>query len=196
MKSHDLARKLLSLPDLDVFSENKVHGNPNWEFHTHRHDGEVTITPTGLFLGSEIHNKSYTDRSPNDEPVIGSYMIFLSDGTVLKDDRRDDSRICTPTVKFLSTGESRTQEYGFHNMDIHDNCKVYHRTHEKNIVLVTNKETYETQPLYVDSDENFVHHYVEDIDYVKVLVSYDKDTWCPEYKAMSYWDAVAYGKSL
>jgi|SRR6478609_730848 len=196
MKSHDLARKLLSLPDLEVYTELQYLGNPNWEFKTEKLEGDIKITPTGLFLETgKFYVKGHSDKSPNDEPVIGSYLVFFNDGVILKD-RSDERRVVTPTVKSLSTGESRTHEYGSYNMEIHDNYKVFHRSHDANVVLVTNKETYEANPLYKNDDPNFEHRYVDDIDYVKVLVAYDPDTWYPTYQHMTYWDAVNYGKSL
>lgn len=196
MKSHELAKKLLSLPDLDVYTENKYFSNPGWEFKTEKCNGEVVITPTGLFLDSEkFYIKGYSDRSPNDEPVIGSYLIYFTNGEIVKD-MYDSNRINTATVKYLSTGESRIQEYGTYNMTIDDNCTVLRRPHERNIVLVTNNETYSAKPLHAHDDPTVEHRYVEDIELVRVLVSYDKDTWFPTYQNMTYWDAIEYGKSL
>lgn len=195
MKSHELAKKLLELPDLEVYSEIQHAGQPNREFKTVKFDGDVVITPTGLFLEpGKFFVKGYSDRSPNDEPVIGSYMIYFSNGEVIKD-QFDESRICTPTVKFLSTGESRVHEYGTYNMEIHDNHKLFQRAHDKHIVLITNVKTYEEKPHY-KNDENYELRYIEDIDFVNVLVSYDPVTWKPQYQRMTYGAAIQYGKSL
>lgn len=196
MKSHELAKKLLSMPELDIFTEVTYQGNPNWEYKTVKFEGDTTITPEGIFLEpARFFVKQDDFRSPNDEPVVGSFLIFFNDGLVVRE-RFGDSRLSQATVKYISDGKSTTHEYGSYNMEVHNNHNVYHRAHEVNIVLVTNKETYEAKPLYASDDTNYEHRYIDDIDFVKVLVSYDPETWTPQYDKMTYEDAVEFGKKL
>lgn len=202
MKSHELAKLLLEQPDLEVFAEVESWGELGRQFNTVNFDGKTQITPSGIFLSpAKFFKKGFSDKSPNDEPVLGSFLLFMSDGLVLKH-KNDGSRISERTVKYLSTGESKDKPptvsiCGQHIITVeHDNHMVFHRPYESHIVLVTNKETYEQNPLYSSDDTKYEHRYLEDIDYVKVLVSYDELTWKPEYKSMSYAEALAYGKTL
>lgn len=195
MNSHELAKKLLELPEHEVFIEVEIPSvnGVGKEYKTLKISEKNQITPSGIFLKSDVFFNSTNIKNPNSEPVIGSYALYFKDETVVIN-RYDESRRCTATVKLLSTGESRVHEYGSYNMTIHDNFQHFNRGFDTDIVLVTNKETFgeKEQNLYPNAE---IRH-LEDVDYVRVLISYDKDTWIPTYKRMTYAEAIEFGKGL
>lgn len=131
-------------------------------------------------------------KDPNLEPVIGSYNIVFKDGKESPSNAYEQiNRVSKYTVHRLSSGEKYETEYGSYVQKNSDCCQEFKQTNP--VVLITNEEDY-AKSKFNHSTATIYH--MEDVDYVRVVVDYDRDTWIPLYKEMTYKEALEYGKSL
>ena len=192
MKSHELANKLLSLPDLEVYVETKENGGTrSAEFKANNLIDVFNITPSGLFIDyNTIPNKI----TPDEAPVIGSYFVFFKDGTITPARLAGSSRWEVPTVKHLANGEVFFVEYGTHNMEKCFSYQVLRMGLEQDIILSVNDEYFDKlDPVF--SEGKKVQR-LSDVEHFSVLTSFDPLTWNPTYTEMTYAEAIEFGKTL
>lgn len=192
MKSHDLANKLLSLPDLEVFVETKDNaGTTSFEFHAGNLQDQFTITPSGIFIG---HHSIPNQITPSEAPVIGSYMVYFTDGTITPSRVQGHGYWAVPTVKYLANGEVFSVEYGTYNME---KCHCYQLIRmgiEQDIVLSVQDEYFDKMDAVLTEGKRIMR--LSDVEHFSVLTSFDPVTWKPVYTEMTYQEALEFGKTL
>lgn len=189
MKSHDLAKKLLSLPDLEVFVE--TQDKTSAEFRSNQLQDVFTITPSGIFID---HYSISEAISPSEAPVIGSYMVYFTDGTITPSRLPGQGRWAVPTVKYLANGEVFSVEYGTYNME---NCHCYQIIRmglEQDIALSVQDEYFDKMDAVLTEGKRIMR--LSDVEHFAVLTSFDSVTWKPVYTEMTYQEALAFGKTL
>lgn len=192
MKSHDLAKKLLSLPDLEVFVETKDNtGTTSDEFHAGQLHDQFTITPSGLFID---YSSMPNQITPSEAPVIGSYMVYFNDGTITPSRLPGQGRWAVPTVKFLANGEVFSVEYGTYNMEKCHCYQVIRMGLEQDIVLSVNDEHFDKLDAVLTEGKRIMR--LSDVDHFSVLTDFDKNTWKPVFTEMTYQEALEFGKKL
>lgn len=77
MKSHDLAKLLLSQPNLDIY-----HYDAGSELHYQNFDNKLMVTPSGIFTTAKPTSVSENVLTPYETPLLGHVQIFFKDGTI------------------------------------------------------------------------------------------------------------------
>lgn len=192
MKSHELAKKLLSLPDLDVFVETQDNGGTtSIEFHANELQDVFTITPSGIFVD---HTSEPGKISPSQAPVIGSYMVYFNNGTITPSRLPGQGRWAVPTVQYLANAEVFSVEYGTYNLEKCNCYQILRMGIEQDIILSVQDEYFDKlDPVF--SEGKCVMR-LSDVDHFSVLTSFDPISWVPVYTDMTYQEALAFGKTL
>lgn len=120
MKSHELAKILLSNPDLEIYYYS------DYEKGYHTVGEKLLVTPSGLFMTRSHEYNHIIVRSPYEQPMLGHMQIFFKDGTI------------TPKQEGYERKNVMHMEYGV----------LYHIPHEKNIILVTDENDIEEHKKY------------------------------------------------
>lgn len=169
MKSHDLAKLLLSNPDLDIYFYNEYSQN---EYHTI--GDKLLITPSGLFMTRSTDYEYKVVKSPYEQPQLGHMQIFFKDGTI------------TPKLEGYDRRNVMHMDYGVY----------YQIPHEKNIILLSEKSTEADVEMYKERDPNTTVFTKNDVDYISVLTEYEPSTWHETWEDMTYDEALQCGKDL
>lgn len=169
MKSHDLARKLLELPNDELYYEKTEFDGLQHKKTSVKLTDEITRTPAGLFVGGV---EDLYALSPQDLPVLGHYRIHFKGDIITGDD--GERRHQKKHISHLSKGT------------IDDSCTFFRMYPSQNIMLVTHEDYFNNPPRAKNSKE----FTVDDITEILVLVYFDPDTWTPTYKSMTYQEAI------
>lgn len=192
MKSHDLAKKLLQLPDLEVFVETQDNGGTaSTEFRSNRLEDVYTITPSGIFID---HSSIPNQISPSDAPVIGSYFVYFKDGTITPARLPGAGRWSVPTVKYLADGEVYKVEYGSYDLEKCTCYQILRMGPEQDIILSVQDEYFDKLDPVFSEGKRVMR--LSDVDHFSVLTDFDKGTWKPTYTEMTYQEAIAFGKTM
>lgn len=109
MKSHDLAKLLLSQPNLDIY-----HYDVDSDLHYQNFDNKLMVTPSGIFTTVKTTLDYENVLTPYQTPLLGHVQIFFKDGTI------------TPKLEGSSIQTVLNLEYGL----------VFNIPYEKPIVLL------------------------------------------------------------
>lgn len=175
MKAKELADILLKNPEKEVYIE--VYHAPDFDdgfYSTERISG-TEKTPDGIFLHSTPTPITEAPRSPSNKPQIDDISIMMADGEWFLLPEHD----CN-----LSTLRDYA-EMGYI-------CN-YIGWHENYYVLAE----LDIDDEYVQREINnhlSTHYLPSDIDYVRILVGLDEDTWKPVYKQFSIEEAIEYAQ--
>lgn len=171
MKAKELAALLLQTPDLEVYIEE--YNAPDFDDGFYSTSGccGITRTPDGIFI--DTCSIDCYPKSPSDKPSVGAIAIMMTDGQwfKLRMDQHDlsvlvDYSECGYICNYISWDDLY---FSLCPDDIQDSWVREHM-----------EETGST------------HYTPEDVDYVKVLVDIDPETWNPEYKHFTFDEAIAY----
>ncbi|WPK20581.1 hypothetical protein [Salmonella phage SD-15_S21] len=77
MKSHDLAKLLLSQPNLEIY-----HYDAESDLHYQNFDNKLMVTPSGIFTTVKPTSVSENVLTPYETPLLGHVQIFFKDGTI------------------------------------------------------------------------------------------------------------------
>ena len=77
MKSHELAKLLLSQPNLEIY-----HYDAESDLHYQNFDNRLMVTPSGIFTTVKPTSVSENVLTPYETPLLGHVQIFFKDGTI------------------------------------------------------------------------------------------------------------------
>lgn len=179
MKSHELAKLLLSLNDEEISISYKEFDGHSYKEKGSSINSVIHKTPSGLFL-----NPSYTPNElmlPSDIPLIGTIRIFFKDQKIVSS----------------SYGKKITVfNLPYENIVAWTSFGQYP---ESNIILISSDQYYEIDNYELQKNhikQGCTEYKIEDIDYIDVLTEVDNDTWNEKYTPMSYDEAIEYRKQL